>query len=65
MENVIPLQVWEMHEFAWGTAVREHRTGRWTHVVLKPDGQQINVEHLNVVLHENGIEFLVIERGGT
>ena len=56
--KVIPLNRWEVYEFSWGTAVREQRTGKWTNIFLKPDGQEIDVSCLNVELHENGIEFL-------
>ena len=55
--NVTPLHRWEVHEFPWGTAVREQRTGKWTNIFL-PDGQEIDVSLMNVELHENGIEFL-------
>lgn len=57
MSNVVGLQPWEVVSFPWGSAVR-HRNGKWTHLFLSPDAQEINVEHLNVVLHENGIEFI-------
>jgi hypothetical protein len=56
--KVIQLYRWEVHEFSWGTAVREQRTGKWTNIFLKPDGQEIDVSLLNIELHENGIEFL-------
>jgi hypothetical protein len=57
MDNVTDLSPWESVKFSWGTAVR-HRKGRWTNVFLFPDAQEINVEHLDVILHENGIEFI-------
>lgn len=56
-DNVTPIHRWETVEFSWGTAVREQRTGRWHNLFLFPDAQEINVEKLNVVLHDNGIEF--------
>lgn len=56
--NVIQLHRWEVYEFPWGSAVREQRTGKWTNIFLKPDGQEIDVSSLNVELHENGIEYL-------
>ena len=56
--NIIPLYRWEVHEFSWGSAVKEQRTGKWTNIFLKPDGQEIDVSLLNIELHENGIEFL-------
>lgn len=62
MDNVTPIHFWEVYEFPWGTAVRERRTGRWTHVFLSPDGQEIRVDGLDVALHDNGIEFVVVPR---
>lgn len=56
--NIIQLHRWEVYEFPWGSAVCEQRTGKWTTVFLKPNGQEIDVSNLNVELHENGIEFL-------
>lgn len=56
-DNITPLHRWEVVEFAWGTAVREQRTGRWHNLYLFPDGQMIDVEKLNIILHNNGIEF--------
>jgi len=56
--KVIQLYRWEVYEFPWGTAVQEQRTGKWTNIFLKPDGQEIDVSLLNIELHENGIEFL-------
>lgn len=49
---------WGVYEFYWGSAVRNERTKKWTNIFLRPDGQEINVEHLLVILHENGIEFV-------
>lgn len=57
MDNVTKLEAWETVKFPWGTAVR-HRKGRWTNVYLYPEAQEINVEHLDVILHDNGIEFI-------
>lgn len=56
MEDVVYLKPWEVHEFAWGSAIK-HTTGKWEKVFIKPDGQQLDVSHLNVELHENGIEL--------
>lgn len=52
-----PLKPWETVEFTWGCAVR-HRKGEWETIILKPDAQEIDVRHLKVVLHDNGIEFI-------
>lgn len=52
---------WELYEFSWGTAVRNGMSGKWIKLFLFPNAQEINVEHLNVILHDNGIEFLSSE----
>ena len=57
--NVIPLFGYAVYEFPWGTAVKEKRTGKWTNIIIKPDGQVIDVSQNEVILHENGIEFIV------
>lgn len=57
--NVIPLFGYAVYEFPWGTAVKEKRTGKWTNIFIKPDGQVIDVSQNEVILHENGIEFIV------
>ena len=50
------LKPWEVVEFPWGTAIKQRR-GKWTHLCLRPDGQVVNVENVDVILHDNGIEF--------
>lgn len=60
MSNVTKLHPWETVSFSWGTAVR-YRGGKWTNLFLYPDAQEINVEHLDVILHDNGIEFVMKE----
>jgi len=55
-DKVVPLFRWEVHTFPWGTAVKEQRTGKWTNVCI--DDQELNVTDRNVILHENGIEFI-------
>jgi hypothetical protein len=57
MDNIIELQPWEVHKFSWGTAVK-HANGKWDKAFLYPNGQEIELSHLNVILHDNGIEFL-------
>lgn len=57
MSNVTQLHPYEVHEFPWGSAVKR-RNGEWERVHISPSGQEINVEGLPVVLHENGIEFV-------
>lgn len=27
---------------------------------MRPDAQEVNVEHLEVILHENGVEFVPV-----
>jgi len=57
MNDITPLYRWEVHEFPWGTAVKEQRTKKWITLFLSPNAQEINVEGLNVTLHDNGIEL--------
>jgi hypothetical protein len=66
MNNVVPLFGYAVYEFPWGAAVKEKRTNKWILVCLKPDGQEIDVSNLKVILHDNGIEFIggdLIESG--
>lgn len=49
--------MWGIYEFSWGSAVKNESNGQWTNLFLKPNSQEINVESIPVVLHENGIEF--------
>ncbi|MDD6134064.1 MAG: hypothetical protein PUB49_05055 [Selenomonadaceae bacterium] len=58
MQKVVSLFQWEVHTYFWGTAVKERRTGKWVAAFLSPGGQEINLEGLNVEIHENGVEFL-------
>jgi hypothetical protein len=58
MTKVVPLFGYAVYEFPWGTAVKEKRTNKWTNIFLKPDGQEIDVSNIKVILHENGIEFV-------
>ena len=58
MEELSP---WEVVQFSWGTGVR-HRKGKWDRLYLNGTGQEINVEHMNVILHDNGIEFVTESR---
>lgn len=56
-DKVVPLFQWGgVYVYPWGAAVKEQRTGRWTHVCI--DGQEFNVTNRDVILHENGIEFI-------
>ena len=57
-KKVINLFQWEVYTYFWGTAVKERRTGKWVAAFLSPKGQEINLEAIEVEIHENGIEFL-------
>ncbi|WP_419893275.1 hypothetical protein [Oceanobacillus kimchii] len=56
MSNVAELKPWEVWEFSWGSAMKHH-SGRWEKAFLKPSGQEIDLSKLDVILHDNGIEF--------
>lgn len=58
MQKVVSFFQWEVYTYFWGTAVKERRTGKWVAAFLSPDGQELNLEGLNVEIYENGIEFL-------
>lgn len=59
MDNnkVTKLYPWVIHEHYWGSYVTD-RKGKVYQIFLKPDGQEINTENLNIICHANGIEFL-------
>ena len=57
MNRITQLKPYESVEFPWGAGVR-HRNGRWVKVFIKPLAQEIDVSELDVVLHDNGIEFV-------
>ncbi len=63
MQKVVSLFQWEVYIYFWGAAVRERRTGRWVAAFLSPAGQEIDLEGMDVDVHDNGIEFLD-SRGG-
>lgn len=50
------LKPWEVVKFAWGVGVK-HSRGKWETVILN-GGQEIDVTEMNVILHDNGIEFI-------
>ncbi|WP_163998669.1 hypothetical protein [Pyxidicoccus caerfyrddinensis] len=58
-EQVSALEPWQVVEFEHFVGVR-HANGAWTHVILKPTGETLDVEAAGkrVQLHGNGIEFL-------
>ncbi|MDE0582231.1 hypothetical protein ON064_04115 [Planococcus sp. A6] len=47
---------WETIQFSWGVGVR-HRKGGWELLILS-NGQEWDVSKMNVILHDNGIEFI-------
>ena len=57
LSNVVPLNPYEVYEFAWGSAIKK-RNMDWEKIFIKPTGQEIDVTGINVILYENGIEFL-------
>ncbi|MGM0846931.1 MAG: hypothetical protein ACQEUT_18385 [Bacillota bacterium] len=54
---MVELNPWEVVRFSWGTAVR-HRKGKWVTAFLFPSAQEIDLSDVDVILHDNGIEFL-------
>lgn len=56
--SVTPIHRWETHTFPWGTAVREQRTKKWTNIFISPNAQEIKLDGIDVILHDNGIEFI-------
>lgn len=57
MDNVVEFYPYEVYEFTWGSAIKR-KNGKWEKVFLKPNAQEIDVSNLNVVILENGIEFI-------
>jgi hypothetical protein len=56
---IIPLQLrWEVYQFSWGSAIKDTRLDKWVTAFISPDAQEIDLQHLNIKLHDNGIEFL-------
>lgn len=49
--------LWETVVFPWGAAIRQ-KGGKFETLFLKPNAQEIDVSELNVLLHDNGIEFV-------
>ena len=58
-EQVSALEPWQVVDFEHFVGVR-HANGAWTHIILKPTGETLDVEAAGkrVQLHGNGIEFL-------
>lgn len=55
-QKLVEFKSYEVVEFPWGSAVK-HRKGKWEKLFLYPNAQEIDVSKLNVILHDNGIEF--------
>ena len=54
----IDYKPWSAVEYLWGAALVDRRTDKEIKVFIKPDEQELNVEGLDIILHENGIEFI-------
>lgn len=50
---------YSVFENTFCTYVKDEQTGKVHSIILKPDGAVVNTSHLNVIVHENGIEFLL------
>ena len=53
---------WGVYEFPWGAAVKHEPTQKWHKVIINyapelQEPQEIDVSGLEVILHDNGIEF--------
>lgn len=55
--SIKDLNPWEVIDYFWGVVVK-HRKGNVSNVILKPNGIEIDCSELDVIIHENGIEFL-------
>jgi hypothetical protein len=53
---MITMKPWEVVKFPWGTGIK-HSKGGWEKIFLSPDGQEVDVSKLDIVLHQNGIEI--------
>jgi len=58
--KVVPLFGYGAYRFPWGAAIKEMRTGKWLKVYIGPGtAQEIDVSNIEVILHDNGIEFVI------
>ena len=60
MGNVIHLKPWKLIKAPFCCYVEDSK-GRVTGIIF-PDGQELNTENMNVIIHDNGIEFFNIEK---
>jgi hypothetical protein len=59
--NLSTFEPWETVKFPWGCAVRHRASKKWSTLILNgTDPQTIDLEkdNINVILHDNGIEFI-------
>jgi hypothetical protein len=56
MVDITRLKPWRVYKFPWGSALK-HASGRWERLYLHPDGQEVDVSKLDVVLSDAGIKF--------
>jgi hypothetical protein len=61
-DNVVALQPYEVIEYSWGSAVKTRSTHKVHTIYLKPNGFEIDVEHLDVVTTPEGIFFNIIDK---
>ena len=52
---------YEVEPFPWGAAVKDLKTGNYTSCFF-PDGQELDLEHWDCILHENGIQFIAFHK---
>ena len=57
MGAVVQLEQWELIQYGWCQVVKSCRRGQVTNLIF-PDGQELDVEKWNIVIHDNGIEFI-------
>lgn len=48
---------YEIESFPWGAASKNLKTNTYD-MLFFPDGQELNVENWELILHENGVEFI-------
>lgn len=58
MGDIVYLRPWKTFVAPFCCYVEDHK-GK-VHAIIFPDGQQLNTENMNVIIHDNGIEFLEV-----
>jgi hypothetical protein len=53
---------WAVFETSWCTYIKNTETNKIHSVVFKPDGQILHTDHLNVIIHENGLEIVIDQK---